>query len=235
MPPRRRFLDQFQVILLDMNGTFMFGGDRFGEFEDFFSTYRALGGDRLDRASVHRAIQSCYAGMMRDYRDPSMIDDFPSLAEGLRRYANVKEADVPLLEAVFARHEVGRIPREYAACLERLSRSHQLGLAANIWARKGPWLAEFERAGVADLWHTAVFSSDGRSVKPSPQLFREAMGAFDVPLSQVVCVGDSLRCDIAGAKSFGLGTVWITTGVSGHPLADRVIPSLLALETLPAP
>ena len=42
-----RFIDQFSVLLLDMNGTFMFGEDRFGEGEDFYRTYRALGGRRL--------------------------------------------------------------------------------------------------------------------------------------------------------------------------------------------
>ena len=39
-----RVLDRFKVILLDMNGTFMFGQDRFGPEEDFAATYRRLGG-----------------------------------------------------------------------------------------------------------------------------------------------------------------------------------------------
>jgi len=38
-----RFLDQFPVLLLDMNGTFMFGHDRFGPDEDYYATYRPLG------------------------------------------------------------------------------------------------------------------------------------------------------------------------------------------------
>ena len=49
-----RFLDQFSVLLLDMNGTFMFGHDRFGPDEDYFATYASLGGRNLDRDSWAR-------------------------------------------------------------------------------------------------------------------------------------------------------------------------------------
>ena len=35
-----RPLDRFDVLLRDMNGTFVFGEDRLGPDEDFHSTYR---------------------------------------------------------------------------------------------------------------------------------------------------------------------------------------------------
>jgi len=217
-----------------MNSTFMFGEDRFGDAEDFFETYQALGGDMLDRSAVNSAIRRCYEGMSGDYEDPSRIDDFPSLEEGLRNYANAESADLPLLEAVFAHHERGRVPPEFAACLRRLSLSHGLGVVSNIWARKDPWLAEFASAGIGDIWDTVVFSSDGRSMKPSPRLFRQAIDAFDLPLSEIVFVGDSLRVDVVPAKSIGLDTVWICPNAQRHPLANLVVRSLLELETVPA-
>ena len=37
-------LDRFSTILLDMNDTFMFGADRFGEEQDYSIIYRQLGG-----------------------------------------------------------------------------------------------------------------------------------------------------------------------------------------------
>lgn len=223
------FLDQFKVILLDMNSTFMFGEDRFDDSEDFFATYQRLGGLRLGAATVNSAIQKCYRGMSEDYQNPSKIDDFPSLAEGFRQYAAIDERDLPLLEAVFAQHELGHIPGEYAACLRRLRASHKLGLVSNIWANKASWLAEFKRAGIDDLWHAMIFSSDAQSMKPSHRLIREAVGKFDVPLSEIVFVGDSLRADIVPAKSYGLATVWIDPVAKAHPLADRVVSSLLEL------
>jgi hypothetical protein len=96
-----KFLDQFSVLLLDMNGTFMFGEDRFGSDEDFHATYRALGGTTLSPNQVCTAIRSCYEGMLHISRSPESFDDFPSLAEGLHRYASVPEAECSLLEKVF--------------------------------------------------------------------------------------------------------------------------------------
>jgi HAD superfamily hydrolase (TIGR01509 family) len=229
-----RFVDRYAVILFDMNSTFMFGEDRFGEDEDFFSSYTLLGGSRLDRHAVDTAIRRCYRGMSIDYEDSAKADDFPTLAEGLRHYADAMEADIPLLEAVFAFHERGHVPPDIAACLRRLSRTHRLGIVSNIWARKDPWLAEFDRAGIADIWDVIVFSSDSRSIKPSPRLFREAMDAFDVPVSDMLFVGDSLRVDIAPARSLDLGTVWITRSAEHHPLADRIAASILDLEHMGA-
>ena len=212
----------------------MFDEDRFHAGEDFFSTYRQLGGKRLGRAAVDVAIRNCYAGMSRDYEDPAHADDFPSLAQGLEKYSAVEQVDMPLLEAVFARHEIGHIPPAYGDCLRRLSRSHQLGVVSNIWARKAAWLAEFERAGIHHIWRTQVFSSDSRSIKPSHRLFHAALTDCKATPSDVVFVGDNLRVDIEPASSLGLATVWITASAEQHPLADRVVPMLLALETLPA-
>lgn len=229
-----RFLDQFKIILLDMNSTFMFGEDRFNVGTDFFLTYQRFGGVRLESAAVNSAIRNCYTQMSSIYEDSTQMDNFPTLAEGLRKYAAIEDIDLPILEAVFAYHELGRIPDSYAACLTRLSRSHRLGLVSNIWAKKAVWLAEFERAGISNIWQTRVFSSDTRSIKPSPRLFRVAMDAFDAALTDFVFVGDSLRIDVAPAKSFGWATVWITSLADAHPLADVVVSSLLELETLPA-
>ena len=34
-----KLLDRYRVLLLDMNGTFMFGEDRFAAHDDFYRTY----------------------------------------------------------------------------------------------------------------------------------------------------------------------------------------------------
>jgi hypothetical protein len=38
------FINKFDVLLLDVGHTFMFGGYRFFNTEDFAATYRSLGG-----------------------------------------------------------------------------------------------------------------------------------------------------------------------------------------------
>jgi putative hydrolase of the HAD superfamily len=229
-----KFLNRYTVILLDMNGTFMFDGDRFGDSEDFFDTYRKLGGSGLDRKVVNSAIRDCYRAMLKDYENSSKHDDFPSLDYALRKYGSVEDKDIPLLKNVFAHHERGHVPLEFAQCLKRLNESHKLGLLSNIWAKKDLWLAEFETVGIANIWRAGIFSSDTRSVKPSPKLFQQALESLDSPLSDVVFVGDSLRVDIEPAKSIGLDTVWINSNEETHLLADRVVTSLLDLEQLNA-
>lgn len=223
-----RLLERFPVLLLDMNSTFMFGEDRFGPEEDFYATYRTLDGNRLSAAEVTRAIRACHEGMLREYRSPEHHDDFPSVVEGLRRYAKVAEADLAALEAVLVAHELGVVPPAYAELLQRLARTHQLGLVSNIWGRKEPWLAELARAGLEEVFRVTVFSSDSRSVKPSPALFREARRAFPAEIP-VLFIGDSLERDIAPAKTLGLHTLWITAD-GASPLADYILPDLLAIE-----
>jgi hypothetical protein len=142
-------LDRYRVVLLDLNGTFMFGGDRFGPGEDFHATYRSLGGSSLSAAQVEAAVRSCYARMAIDYEDPARHDDFPRVAEVLRAVApGLPEAEIDLLDRAFAAHEVGRVPDAHAAFLRRLAGTHRLGLVTNVWSGKGPWLAELGRAGV---------------------------------------------------------------------------------------
>jgi len=216
-------LSRFTVVLLDMNGTLMFGGDRFGAEQDFAATYRALGGRRLAADVVQATIAACYATMGAIYEDPSRCDSFPRVSDTLREIPaahDLPEAELELLERVIAQHELGRIPDAYARAITRLAATHRLGLIANILSGKGPWLREFARAGVLHLFATTVFSSDTRSIKPSRKLFDQAVTALGASRSEVVFVGDSLRCDIGGAAAAGLATVWIDRTGHGRQARD---------------
>ncbi len=220
-----RFLDRFSVILLDMHGTFMAGHDRFGPDEDYYATYRAVGGHGLDRDRVVRIIRTTCEAILRDYHDPERFDDFPTLAEALRRYGAAEDEHLPILEEVFAAHEKGHVPAAHQAFLRELGRSHHLGIVSNICARPGPWLRDLTDAGLLDVFQTRVFSSEGRSIKPSRLLFQRALAAVPAQ-SSILFVGDSLDCDIIPAKAMGLHTAWIAPPGSNHPAADVVVANL---------
>src|SRR2546422_2059950 len=122
-----------------MNGTLMFGGDRFGPDQDYAATYRSLGGSRLALEVVQAAIPACYEIMERIYNDPARCDSFPRVQDTLRTLSQAKgldEGELKLLEDVIARHERGQVPDSYAIALRSLARSHPLGLVANILSRK---------------------------------------------------------------------------------------------------
>ena len=229
-------LSRFTVVLLDMNGTFMFGGDRFGPEQDFAATYRALGGRHLPARVVQDGVLACFETLGVIYDDSARCDAFPAVLETLRDLPTTRhlpENELQLLERVIADHELGTVPDTYARALKRLAATHRLGVIANIISRKEPWLREFARAGVLSLFATTVFSSDSRSVKPSRKLFEHALSVIQVPKSEVVFVGDSLRCDIGGAAGAGLASIWIDRAGRGREARDPeptfVIGNLLEL------
>lgn len=215
-------VSRFRAVLLDMNGTFLFEGDRFGPGQDYAATYRDLGGSRLSPEVVHKTIQTCYDTLEVIYNDPGRSDSFPQVLDTLRTMPAARglPSELVLLERVIAQHEVGRVPDAYAACVRRLAGTHVLGVVANILSRKDLWLQELARAGVLDRFAVTVFSSDGSSVKPSRKLFDLAVSALGVPRSDVVFVGDNLRCDIGGAAGAGLATVWIDREGRGRTTRD---------------
>src|SRR5437762_14131895 len=125
-----------------MNGTLLFGGDRFGPEQDYVATYRALGGRRLAAGVVQGTIAACYETMGAIYEDPARCDSFPQVLETLRelpagRY--LPEAELQLLERVIAAHELGRITDTYARAFSRLSADHRIGLVAKNPSRNVPW------------------------------------------------------------------------------------------------
>lgn len=232
----RDILSRFPAVLLDMNGTLMFGGDRFGTDQDYAATYRSLGGSQLSAAVIQAIVQTCYNTMGAIYDDPSRSDSFPRVLDTLRTLPAARglpEAELQLLERVIAHQEVGRIPDAYAAWVSNAARSHVLGLIANLLSRKDLWVQEFKRAGVLDCFKVMVFSSDGSSMKPSRKVFDRAMEALGVSRSGAVFVGDNLRCDVGGARGAGLASVWIDSdrrGLKrGDPQPDFVVNDLREL------
>jgi len=73
----------------------------------------------------------------------------------------------------------------------------------------GPrFLAELEEYGVEPYLQVVTISSNVGYVKPHPKIFQHALDALEVRAEETVMVGDSLRCDVAGAKGMGMVAVW---------------------------
>lgn len=233
---KRRFIDRFAVILLDMARTFMFGVDRFSEADDFVTTYRGIGGHALTDVEVRQIIATIFNTMLADSCNPDSCDRFSSVRSYLRTLPPSKtlpESEIIRLEHVFALHEVGIVPDASAETLRRLRQAHRLGVVSDIWSRNDLYLREFARAGIRELFDVIVFSSDYGRLKPSPYLFHKAIEAFAVERTKIVFVGDSLTRDIAGAKAVGLSAVWINPGQeeveASLPSPDLVIQDLREL------
>lgn len=141
------FLDRFAVLLLDMNGTFMFGHDRFGPDQDYFASYNALGGGRLNRDQLLSVFLPSLATLLEIYDDPARFDDFPTLPEVFAGNG-ASDDDLPILERLFAAHEIGQVPRAHADFIGRVAATHELGVVSNICSHPDLWLNSNSSAGV---------------------------------------------------------------------------------------
>lgn len=220
-------LSDSDVVLLDVNGTFMFGGDRFGGDQDYPATYKVFGGRNLSDEMVEAIVTAAHAELAVLYDDPEFLNCFPTVNNVLRELdeaCGLTDHDYDQLTDMIAHHEIGHVPTEYATALKRLADHFLLGLVTNIWSAKTLWLRELERAGIDHLFRTMIFSSDSSSIKPSPKLFREALEHLGCDASGVVFVGDDLSRDMEGAKALGLRTVWISSSGLKPSCVDITIP-----------
>jgi len=217
-----------KALLLDMNSTFMFGEDRFGDSEDFSVHYSKIGGS-LPQVEINRIVRAVYGYLDARYPDENYQHSFPSLESAIREVVdNTMSGDeINKIVDTFAFHELGYIPKEYAAALHQLRQRFTLAAVIDIWAPKTAWLKEFERAGISDLFSAYSFSSDHGMVKPSPKPFELVLSQLGIPSTDAIVVGDSARRDLGGAKSAGVDCILV--GGAEHPYALMCFDNLLGL------
>ena len=215
-----------RAVMLDMNGTFMFGEDRFGPEQNYFDYYQLLGG-QLPRPTVNSIVNSAYAYLDERYPDPRYRETFPSVLDAIRATRNVRvdaEEEQRLVET-FAAHEIGTIDSEYADALHHLNAKFLLGAVIDIWAPKAKWTALFEHIGIDQVFSSIAFSSDHGIVKPSPKPFTRVLNELGVSAADAIFVGDSVRRDLGGATSAGIECVLV--GGAKHRDAVACAPTLL--------
>ena len=234
MHASNRFIDQYDLILLDLMDTVMFGGNRFSDAQDYAQTYRQLGGTYHLNDDVQRVIEHTYAAMNAHYGDPAYYENFRPATAYLAQTLtdlDLPQADLDCLHDVFAHHELGHIPDGHYHALRQLATTHRLGLVSNLWSEKTPFVEAFRESGILHLFDTLVFSSDHSIVKPSPKLFTIALTDLAADPRRTLFVGDSLERDIRGAEALGLDTVLVTGNTeSTHAgMVIRDLPALLRL------
>jgi FMN phosphatase YigB (HAD superfamily) len=217
-----------RALLLDMNGTFMFGEDRFGDSEDFSRHYFKIGGT-LSQSEINRIMLEVYRYLDARYTDGTYRHNFPSLQIAINEVTSKKlnQDEINKIVDTFAFHELGYIPDEYVSVLYKLSQRFALAAVIDIWAPKTAWLNEFERAGISDLFFATSFSSDHGMVKPSPKPFELVLNQLGIASSEAIVVGDSPTRDLVGAKSAGIECILV--GGAEHPDALKSFNSLLEL------
>ena len=217
-----------KALLLDMNNTFMFGEDQFGEDEDFSIYYFDIGG-QLPRAKINNLIRNVYDYLDEIYPDEEYRHSFPTLVDAINA---VDEQDLPDGEInkivdTFSFHEHGYIPGEYVDALFKLRSKYILSVVIDIWSPKQRWQDTFIKLGIDKLFSGWSFSSDHGMVKPSPKPFEYVMEQLALPKESCIVIGDSVRRDLGGAFAAGIDCILV-----GGALDERAIgtyPNLLEL------
>ncbi|MGB5590932.1 MAG: HAD family hydrolase [Gammaproteobacteria bacterium] len=227
------FLNCFDAIIFDLNGTLAEDFDRFGPGHDYMATYTKLGGRHLSGTELRDLVDDLMSRFLQRY-DADPTDPFPQLCEFLEVPEALPSRELHLLEALVAEHEIGVISAARIELLRRFSRTHRLGLISDLWAPSHRYRAYLDALGVTSLFGSMLFSCEQGAVKPSPRLFRCALEELGVAPEQAVFVGDKETRDVIGAASCGMATVWVDATGEGPRLSqpDRVVASVEALEAL---
>lgn len=212
-------VESYGAVLFDMNGTFMFKGDRFGSGQDYYVTYQGVGGGGLSSADVQSAVNACYAAFLRDYEDPRLTECFPSLDEFVATHSGVPVCEQRAIAMTIAKHEVGKVPAWAARSIGLVAQRTTVGMASNVWAPSSHWSAELVASGVASVLAAAVFSADLGAIKPSERPFLAALREIGVSPNAALFVGDSLERDIVPAKLLGMSTCFVGKCAAGIPAA----------------
>lgn len=218
-----------RALLLDMNSTFMFGEDRFGDSEDFSVHYFKIAGT-LPQGEINRIVRAAYGYLDVRYPDENYRHSFPSVESAIRETTDEKldGEQIKKIVETFAFHELGYIPNDYVEALHKLRQRFTLAAVIDIWSPKTAWLNTFKCAGIANLFSATSFSSDHGMVKPSPKPFELVLNQLGVSNSEAIVVGDSPRRDLGGATNAGIACMLV--GGAEHPKALKSFRNLLELS-----
>ena len=173
-----------------------------------------------------------------DHREVSAPERLRILFERLEVAADdVPPGVIDRLLAVHGRHfsEAAWFPPEHLSLVRGLKGRYRLGVVSNF-----DYTPTAERvlgeAGLLPLFETIVISDRVGWRKPSPIIFREALGRLGLNPGEALFVGDRPEIDILGAKQVGLAAAWVNPRAEpipeGVPAPDyelRALPELLSV------
>lgn len=218
-----------EAILLDMNSTFMFGEDRFGQAEDYSEYYRSIGGN-LPNDVVNGIISNAYDYLVDKYPSEDYRHCFPSLETAIEESSemNIPPKEKGKIIQTFSYHEHGHIPQSYVKALVALKKRFKLALVIDIWAPKQMWVDTFEQLEIWRLFSAYSFSSDHGMVKPSSKPFEMVVNKLGLPKKKCLVVGDSVRRDLGGSLKASIDCVLV--GGAKSDLAVGEFRTLLELQ-----
>jgi putative hydrolase of the HAD superfamily len=86
----------------------------------------------------------------------------------------------------------------------------KVGLISNTGRTPGTVLRSvLSNLEILEFFTVLLFSNEVGYLKPHPEIFRRASQELEVPLSQILHVGDDVKADVEGARHAGMKTLLI--------------------------
>jgi putative hydrolase of the HAD superfamily len=91
--------------------------------------------------------------------------------------------------------------------LANLSENYRLALISNF--TYPPFIrTQLEQNKLSDFFEVITVSGDHGFTKPFPRIFNYTLAQLEMRPNKVIHIGDSLICDVIGAKKAGLKAIW---------------------------
>lgn len=199
-----------QALILDMNSTFMFGEDRFGQDQDYSVYYRKLGGSLSD-IEINELITNSFNYLDERYPKEEYRHSFPTVEDAIDEVSNgaLSKSEIEKVIETFSYHELGYIPEAYVQALHQLKEKYILALVVDIWSPKDMWVDLFKKMRLWNLFSASSFSSDHGMVKPSPKPFEMVASKLGLEKPRCLVVGDSVRRDLGGSCAAGIECILV--------------------------
>lgn len=128
--------------------------------------------------------------------------------------------------------EFTTIRSEVVTMLEKLKGNFKMSIVTN--GLKEVQRARLAKCNIDHLFDSIIVSDEIGVAKPDNAFFEYTMNSIEdtVDKEKILMIGDSLKSDIAGAKSFGLKSCHINAGTIDNKAADIVLADVLQLEAL---
>jgi FMN hydrolase / 5-amino-6-(5-phospho-D-ribitylamino)uracil phosphatase len=147
---------------------------------------------------------------IRDYmkaNKPELKHDLSAVRRESIRLALYRAGENPLLaerafDVFFAERQRVTLFEDARPALEFLAARFPLVSVSN-------GNADLQRIGLGDFFRASICAREFGVGKPDPRIFHAAAGALEVPVEDVLHVGDDTTLDMLGALNAGMQAAWV--------------------------
>jgi HAD superfamily hydrolase (TIGR01549 family) len=214
-----------QAVLFDVDFTLIFPGPTFrGEgYQAFCRRYGMEVEASAFAAAVARAAPLLDEPGEAMYDPEIFVKYTRQIIEGMGGRGDRLDACAREIYGEWAACQHFELYDEVPAVLRQLAAGGvRVGLVSNSHRCLASFQSHFELQG---LIAAAVSSSEHGRMKPHPSIFRAALDLLNVPASEALMVGDSVRQDVEGALGVGMRAMLVHRSDEPHPEAARLTAS----------